>query len=108
MQHRRWFIAAHARAWQLARMWRPYVLAAASCLGILAAHGLAPQPLALVLGTELTAGVMIGFLTNSIRTPWTSVAPRDLLLLRVPRPAKKAQDEPVGLQRLVSGESLQG
>ena len=84
-----WFIAAHARAWLLTRAWSPYgrptLQALASFIAFSVAYRLLPPPLLLVIGTELTAGALGVYLTNTIRTPRASVAPRDLLLMRAPR-----------------------
>lgn len=102
-----WFIAAHARAWLLERSWAPYgrptLLGLVSFLAILTACLLVPPAAVLILGAELTGGVLAGFLTNSIRTPWMAVAPRDLLLLRAPRPAaqpEKAQGKEIAAKRV--------
>jgi hypothetical protein len=94
-----WFIAAHARAWLLTRAWSPYgrptLQALASFSAFIVTYRLLPPPLLLIIGTELTAGALGVYLTNTIRTPRSSVAPRDLLLLRAPRrPALHGTEAP--------------
>jgi len=111
-----WFIAAHARAWLLTRAWSPYgrptLQALASFIAFSVAYRLLPPPLLLIIGTELTAGALGVYLTNTIRTPPASVAPRDLLLMRAPRrPARhgaepaQPQVEPIRFRSLVPSPS---
>jgi hypothetical protein len=108
-----WFIAAHSRAWLLTRAWSPYgrptLLALASFSAFILAYRLLPPPLLLILGTELTGGALGVYLTNTIRTPWSSVAPRDLLLMRGParQGAKNPhpQVEPIRFRSLVPSSS---